>query len=43
MGEAYEVEYWSRVLGVSKERLAAAVEKVGDRIEEIRRELGNAT
>lgn len=43
MGEAYEVDYWSRALGISKERLVAAVEKVGDRIEDIRRELGNAT
>jgi hypothetical protein len=43
MGEGYEVDYWSRALGVSKERLAAAVEKVGDRVEDIRRELGNAS
>jgi hypothetical protein len=43
MGEAYEVEYWCKVLGVSKERLAAAIEKVGDRVEDVRRELGSAT
>ena len=37
MGEAYEVEYWS--LGVSKERLAAIVQKVGDRVDAVRAEV----
>jgi hypothetical protein len=42
MSENYEVEYWSKTLGVSKERLATAVEKVGDRVEDVRREVGKA-
>lgn len=42
MSEGYEVDYWSRALGVSKERLAAVVEKVGDRVDDVRRELGKA-
>ena len=40
MGEDYDVEYWTKVLGVSMARLAATVEKVGVRIEAVRLELG---
>jgi hypothetical protein len=41
MGEEYEVEYWAKALGVSKERLAEIVEKVGDSVQAVRRELSN--
>ena len=40
MGEPYEVDYWTRALGISKEKLAAIVAKVGDRVEAVRREIG---
>jgi Protein of unknown function (DUF3606) len=40
MGEDSEVHYWAEVLGVSKERLAEAVTKVGDSIRAVRQELG---
>jgi hypothetical protein len=39
MGEPSEVDYWSRTLGVSTEKLAAVVAKVGDRVEAVRREI----
>jgi hypothetical protein len=39
MGEPYEIEYWAKALGVSRERLAAIVEKVGDRVEAVRGEI----
>ena len=41
LGEDYEVEYWSKTLGVSKEKLVEAVKKVGDSVQAVRRELGN--
>ena len=40
MTEEHEVRYWIEALGVSKERLAAAVAKVGNSAEAVRRELG---
>ena len=39
MSEDYEVEYWAKSLGVSKERLAEIVKKVGDSVQAVRREL----
>ena len=39
LGEAYEVEYWSKSLGISKERLTAIVQKVGDRLDAVRAEV----
>lgn len=36
MGEPSEVEYWAKALGVSKERLAAVVNKVGDSVQAVR-------
>jgi hypothetical protein len=39
MGEASEVQYWTKMLGVSQERLAAIIEKVGDRVEAVRAEI----
>ncbi|HEY4075513.1 MAG TPA: DUF3606 domain-containing protein [Rhizomicrobium sp.] len=38
--EAYEVDYWTKELGVSRERLLAAIDKVGPRVAEVRHELG---
>ena len=41
MGEDYEVRYWTERFGVSKERLQAAVDAVGngaDRVEEYLRQ-----
>jgi hypothetical protein len=37
--EDYEVRYWTEKLGVSKEELKRAVEKVGNSVEAVRREL----
>jgi hypothetical protein len=38
-GEPSEIEYWTKALGVSKERLAAIIDKVGDRVEAVRGEI----
>jgi hypothetical protein len=40
MTEAREVRYWTKELGVSKERLASVVARVGNSAEAARRELG---
>lgn len=40
LSEDYEVEYWSKSLGVSKERLIEVVKKVGDSVQAVRSELG---
>lgn len=37
--EDYEVRDWSQKFGVNEERLRAAVAKVGDRAEDVEREL----
>ena len=39
MTEEHEVRYWTHALGVSREQLAAAVAKVGNSAEAVRREL----
>jgi hypothetical protein len=39
MGEPSEIEYWTKALGASKERLAVIIEKVGDRVEAVRGEI----
>jgi len=39
MQEAYEVKYWARELGVSKELLQKAVDKVGNSAAAVRKEL----
>jgi len=36
LGEPSEAEYWAKAFGISKERLAAIVEKVGDRVDTVR-------
>lgn len=35
-----ELEYWSRELGISRARLAEAIEEVGPRVPDIRRKVG---
>lgn len=40
--EDYEVNYWSKSLGVSPERLKKAVETAGVMAEDVRKELGKA-
>jgi hypothetical protein len=40
VGEDYEVVYWTRTLGVTREELEAAVSKVGPMVEDVERELG---
>ena len=35
-----EVAYWSKELGVSRERLARAIETVGEKVVDVRRQLG---
>jgi hypothetical protein len=39
MQEAYEVKYWARALGVSREELQKAVDKVGNSAAAVRKEL----
>jgi len=39
MHEDYEVKYWTRELGVSKERLQRVVDKVGNSAAAVRKEL----
>ena len=42
MSEDYEVQYWTRHLGASREELQRAVDKVGDSAAAVRKELGKA-
>jgi hypothetical protein len=39
MHEDYEVKYWTKELGVSKEQLQKAVDKVGNSAAAVRKEL----
>jgi hypothetical protein len=39
MREDYEVRYWAKHLGVSKEKLQAAVDKVGNGAAAVQKEL----
>jgi hypothetical protein len=39
--EEYEIEYWARVLGVSKQELVEVVNKVGDSFEAVEAELSS--
>jgi hypothetical protein len=38
MSEDYEVKYWTKELGVSKDKLQKAVNKVGNSAEAVRKE-----
>ncbi|MFL5072100.1 MAG: DUF3606 domain-containing protein [Xanthobacteraceae bacterium] len=40
MGEDHEVRYWTRHLGVTREELQMAVDKVGNSAAAVRKELG---
>ena len=40
MHEPYEVEYWTKRFGVTKEQLAAADKKAGPMVKNIAKELG---
>jgi hypothetical protein len=39
--EEHKVRYWTKELGVSKERLASIIVRVGNSAEVMRRELGS--
>jgi len=39
MHEAFEVKYWTHALGISKEELQKAVDKVGNSAAAVRKEL----
>ena len=40
--EAYEVKYWMKHLGVSRDELQAAIDKVGNSAAAVRKQLGKA-
>ena len=40
MQEDYEVKHWTKALGVSREQLQKAVDKVGNSAAAVRKELG---
>jgi Protein of unknown function (DUF3606) len=40
MHEAYEIKHWTKELGVSREQLQKAVDKVGNSAAAVRKELG---
>lgn len=40
LNEDYEVQYWTKALGVSADELRAAVDAVGSTSEAVRRHLG---
>jgi hypothetical protein len=42
MKEDYEVKYWTHHLGVSREDLEKAIEKVGNSAAAVRKELGKS-
>jgi len=41
MSEAFEVKYWSKELGVSKDKLQQLVDKVGNSAAAVRKELSH--
>ncbi|WP_312016525.1 DUF3606 domain-containing protein [Bradyrhizobium liaoningense] len=43
MHEAHEVKYWTHALGVTREELQKAIDKVGNSAATVRKELGKAT
>lgn len=42
MSEDFEVQYWTKHLGVSREELQRAVDKVGNSAAAVRKQLSNA-
>jgi uncharacterized protein DUF3606 len=43
LNEPYEVQYWTRHLGVTREALAKVIDKVGDSAAAVRKELTSAS
>jgi len=43
MHEAHEVKYWTHALGVTREELQKAIDKVGNSAATVRKELGKET
>jgi hypothetical protein len=43
VNESWELRYWSEKFGVSQDTLKGVVKKVGDRAEDVERELGKAS
>jgi len=41
MGESWEVKYWTRELGISRDELQKIVDKVGNSAATVRKELAN--
>jgi 3-oxoacyl-[acyl-carrier-protein] synthase III len=41
MGEDYEVKYWAKELGVTRDELQRVVDKVGNSAAAVRKELGS--
>uniref|UniRef100_Q07S83 DUF3606 domain-containing protein n=1 Tax=Rhodopseudomonas palustris (strain BisA53) TaxID=316055 RepID=Q07S83_RHOP5 len=41
MGEAFEVKYWTKELGISREKLQQLVDKVGNSAAAVRKELAH--
>jgi hypothetical protein len=41
MGEDYEVKYWAKELGVTREELQRVIDKVGNSAAAVRKELGS--
>jgi hypothetical protein len=42
MDASYEVKYWTRHLGVSRDELQGAIDKVGNAAAAVRKQLGKA-
>jgi hypothetical protein len=42
MHESWEVKYWTKHLGVTKQELQKAIDKVGNSAAAVRKELGKA-
>ena len=42
MGEEHEVKYWTKHLGVSRDELQLAIDKVGNAAAAVRKQLGKA-
>jgi 3-oxoacyl-[acyl-carrier-protein] synthase III len=43
MHEDFEVKYWTKHLGITREELQAAVDKVGNAAAAVRKQLGKAS
>jgi Protein of unknown function (DUF3606) len=41
MSEDYEVKYWAKELGITRDELQKVIDKVGDSIAAVRKELGH--